>query len=129
MHLGLWAKDLLTHFLSILLQSDKVAAVSPAGRSEPPASCLISLPYPGRERLWFISGPQPPSALSPMTLLPLLLPGVVQGCILVGSHELCWSLAIPVRSALEGGPCGCTFSACSSGYAFSVCSPWSSCVE
>lgn len=37
--------------------------------------------------------------------------------------------AIPARSALEGGSCGCAFTAWSSGCAFSGCSPWSSCME
>lgn len=132
--LGLWAKDLPSHFAAFFCRVTKtVASIFPACQSEPPASCLISVLYPGGEGLSPthrpLSEPQPLSALSPMTLLPLLLPGVALGCVLAGSHKLSWSLAIPARSALEGGSWGCAFTAWSSGYAFSVCSPWSSCME
>ena len=134
MQLGLWAKDLPSHFpVSFCRVTKTAASIFPACQSEPPASCLISVLYSGGEGLSsthrLTSEPWPPSTLSPVTLLPLLPPGVALGCILAGSHKLSWSLAIPVRSALEGGSCGCAFIACSSGYAFSVCSPWSSCME
>lgn len=96
MQLGLCTKDLLSHFPASF-QSDKVASIFPVCQSEPCASCLISVLYSGRERLWsshrLISEPQPPSALSLMTLLLILLPGVAVGCILAGTHKLSWSLA------------------------------------
>lgn len=103
--LGLWAKDLPGHFPAFFCRVTKtVASIFPACQSEPPASCLISVLYPGGEGLSSthrpLSEPQPLSAISPVTLLPLLLPGVALGCVLVGGHKLSRSLAIPARSAL-----------------------------
>lgn len=92
-------------FPSILLQSDKGSGVHlPCLSVRASASCLISVLYPGEEGLSSthrpLSEPQPLSALSPVTLLPLLLPGVALGCVLAGGHKLSRSLAIPARSAL-----------------------------
>lgn len=119
-------------FPSILPQSDQVSSIFPTCQSEPWASCLISVLYSGRGRGLHTGSSQ--SHGHPQ--LSLLWP-CSPSCCLGWPWGASWQAAtnwagvwlIPVWSALEGGSCGCTFTACSSGYAFPVCSPWRSFVE